>query len=262
MKPTFTVVTVHYNQLPLLKPTVENVLEQEGFGEIIEYIIVDAISNDGTIQYLHNLPAKNNIQLIIERDKGIYDAMNKAILSAIGDYIIFLNAGDTFIEENTLKQIKSVIKDDDIYFGDTKILFSNFEALAKTKPLTKFWKSLPFIHQSVLLKTSIAKENLFDLNYKYCADYNQLSSLYKLKYNFVNLNRVITQITAGGASDKYRTAATKEVYKISKANFELGIFKRLYFFFKILRGKLALFFKQILPGKSVNTITKYKHRAQ
>lgn len=260
MKPTFTVVTVHYNQIHLLKPTVENVLEQEGFGIFIEYIIVDGISNDGTIQYLHNLPAKNNIQLIIERDKGIYDAMNKAINLAKGDYIIFLNAGDTFCDENTLATLKNEVKDADVYYGDTSILFEGYIVNSKAKALNQFWKSLPFVHQSALIKSTLAKNNLFDLSYKYCADYNQLANLYHSNFKFNYLPKTIAQITAGGTSDINRTKATKEVFKISKRIFKLGFFKKLFFRFKMVKGKFALFLKKLLPKKTVKKITQYKHK--
>ena len=62
MEPVFSVITVHFNQLPWLKSTVNNVLAQKGFGELIEYIIVDGLSNDGTLDYLHSLQFQNSIQ--------------------------------------------------------------------------------------------------------------------------------------------------------------------------------------------------------
>ncbi|MBK9191855.1 MAG: glycosyltransferase [Crocinitomicaceae bacterium] len=219
MKPTFSVITVHFNQLPLLKSTVENIVSQQGFGEIIEYIIVDGLSMDGTIDYLHGLKAEKSIHRIIERDKGIYDAMNKGIKAATGEYIIFINAGDQLAESDTLVKIANAHKSFDVLYGDTEIAYETFTRFAHSKPLEKFWQSLPFVHQSVIVKREILLQNLFDLSYKFCSDYDQLSKLYADKIVFEKANQIISRITAGGASDVNAAEATREVFRISKKRF-------------------------------------------
>jgi len=260
MKPIFSVVTVHFNQLALLKSTVENVMQQNGFGDMIEYIIVDGLSNDGTMNYLHELKFEKSIHRIIERDKGIYDAMNKGIQAASGEYIIFINAGDQFYETDTLEKIYDAYKFFDVVYSDTKIGYENFERVAKTKPLSQFWKYLPFVHQSVIVKRSLLADNLFDLNYKFCADYDQLSKLYLSKIEFKKSDLIISRITAGGASDAQRVKATKEVFKISKKLFKLGLSQRIYFRNKLVRTRLSSFAKKTLPKNSVNQLTKNKYK--
>lgn len=258
-KPTFSVITVHFNQLPLLKSTVENVVSQKGFGEIIEYIIVDGLSMDGTIDFLHGLKVEKSIHRIIERDKGIYDAMNKGIRAASGEYIVFINAGDQLAESDTLEKIANTYKNFDVLYGDTEIAYESFTRIAHSKPLEKFWQSLPFVHQSVIVKRELLVENLFDLSYKFCSDYDQLSKLFVAKITFKKIDQIISRITAGGASDVNAAAATREVFRISKKRFSLKLSQRIYFRSKIAKSRLAAIGKKNLPKGTVNKITKRKY---
>ncbi|MBL7898685.1 MAG: glycosyltransferase [Crocinitomicaceae bacterium] len=260
MNPVFSVITVHFNQLPLLKSTVENVVSQTGFGELIEYIIVDGLSMDGTIDYLHELKVEKSIKRIIERDHGIYDAMNKGIQAAKGEYVIFINAGDRLTEADTLFKISGLSDHADVIYGDTEINYPSFTRIAKSKPLDKFWQSLPFVHQSVLVKREILVSHLFDLQYKYCADYDLLSKLYVEKRVFKKMDQPIAAITAGGASDIHASAATREVYAISKKRFGLSFWQKMYFMYKMIRSKLGSFGKKNLPANVVQGITKQKYR--
>jgi len=260
MKPIFSVITVHFNQLPLLKSTVDNIMQQVGFGELIEYIIVDGLSNDGTLNYLHELKFEKSIHRIIGRDAGIYDAMNKGILAASGEYVVFINAGDQFYETDTLAKIYDGQKSFDVIYGDTEINYPDFSRIAKTKSLDNFWRSLPFVHQSVIVKRSLLTENLFDLNYKFCADYNQLSKLYSDKIEFVKYDSVISCITAGGTSDVQRIKSTKEVFTIAKKRFKLNLSQRFYFRMTLLKARLSSFAKKVLPKKSVEQITRRKYK--
>lgn len=259
-KPVFSVITVHFNQLPLLKSTVENIVSQEGFGEIIEYIIVDGLSMDGTIDFLHGLKVEKSIHRIIERDNGIYDAMNKGIQAATGDYVIFINAGDQLAETDTLSKISKSYNNFEVLYGDTEIAYETFTRIAHAKPLDKFWQALPFVHQSVLVKREILMNNLFDLTYKYCADYDQLSKLYKANVSFQASDQIISRITAGGASDRNAAAATREVFKISKKRFSLTLGQRIYFRIKITKSRLASVGKRNLPKSAVSKITKRKYK--
>ena len=260
MKPIFSVVTVHFNQLALLKSTVENIISQEGFGNTIEYIIVDGLSSDGTVDYLHQFNFEKSIQKIIGRDNGIYDAMNKAIKIATGEYVIFINAGDRFSSNTVLAEIAATQPSADVIYGDTLISYEQFTRIAKAKSLSKFWQSLPFVHQSVLVKRDLLINNLFNTDYKYCADYAQLSSLYGAKSKFQYYSKTFSVILAGGASDKGRIKSTKEVFKISKLIFNLKLGQKLYFRTRLLLTRVSLFFKKILPNKTVQQITQHKYK--
>ncbi|MBK7130550.1 MAG: glycosyltransferase [Crocinitomicaceae bacterium] len=259
MEPVFSVITVHFNQLPWLKSTVNNVLAQKGFGELIEYIIVDGLSNDGTLDYLHSIQFQNSIHRIIGRDKGIYDAMNKGIAQAKGKYCIFMNAGDHFCEDDILFHIHTTVSEFDVLYGDTEINYHDFTRTAKALPLEKFWKSLPFVHQSVIVKTSLLKDHPFDLTWRYCADYEQLASLYKKNHSFQYLNKTISVVMAGGASDMNRTKATREVFSIAKKIFNIGFAKKINFRFRIFSGWLINGVKKILPKKANGKLARAKY---
>ncbi len=105
-RPTFSVITVAFNALGPLKATVASVQAQE-YGNI-EHIVVDGSSCDGTVDFLRSVESCLS-QWISEPDKGIYDAMNKGLRLARGEYVYFLNAGDTFIDGDTLHTVAALL---------------------------------------------------------------------------------------------------------------------------------------------------------
>lgn len=94
-----TIVTVTYNCSKILKETLESCINQDY--ENVEYIIIDGASTDGTLDII-NQHSENISFILSEPDKGIYDAMNKGIEHATGEWIFFLNAGDKFYSNKTL----------------------------------------------------------------------------------------------------------------------------------------------------------------
>ena len=106
-KHKFTIITVCYNSGDKIKRTIQSVIEQKYTD--YEYIIKDGASSDDTIRIINSCVPKNeNIKIISEPDCGIYDAMNKAVGKAHGEYV-FLNAGDYFINKNILQEIEKFI---------------------------------------------------------------------------------------------------------------------------------------------------------
>ena len=101
-KPLISIITVAYNAIQLIEATIKSVINQSYTS--IEYIIIDGGSTDGTIDIIKKYD-KYLAYWISEPDKGIYDAMNKAIKKANGDWINFMNCGDTFVDENVISEI-------------------------------------------------------------------------------------------------------------------------------------------------------------
>lgn len=102
--PKISVVTVTYNCVDVLENTLESVINQKYSN--VEYIVIDGKSNDGTLHLINK--HKDHISILVsEPDKGIFDAMNKAINLATGDWILFMNAGDTFADDNVLTNVFS-----------------------------------------------------------------------------------------------------------------------------------------------------------
>ncbi|UKN01234.1 glycosyltransferase [Paracrocinitomix mangrovi] len=254
--PTLSIITITYNNLQGLKKTLPSVASLNF--KNYEHIIIDGKSTDESLNYLDNF--KNHpLQIVSEADNGIYDAMNKGILKAKGDWVIFMNAGDEFFNEESISE-EDFSYEVDVLFGDSAIAYEDgFERIMKCRNIESIWKSLPFTHQAVLVKKQLLTNHPFDLNLKYCADFEQLFSYYKEGRKFKYLQKVICKIEAGGVSDDKRHKATAEVYKINKKlNNRFKIHP--YFIGNIIKGFLVVNFKKLLPTKLKNRLLKAKYR--
>ena len=142
--PKFSIITVTYNAEKVLEDTIQSVISQTYHH--IEYIIVDGASKDGTISIINRY--RPHIHTVVsEPDKGLYDAMNKGIALASGDYLCFLNAGDCFHEDDTLQQMVHTINGSelpDVLYGETAIVDQDRHFLRMRRlsaPETLTWKS-------------------------------------------------------------------------------------------------------------------------
>ena len=159
--PKITVTTVTYNAVDVIERTLESVEEQDY--PHVEHIIVDGNSHDGTIEAVMHYQERGSreghpheIAAISEPDRGIYDAMNKALKAATGDFIVFLNAGDKFPSPTTLSSVAALIDDDTaVIYGDTDIVdndgrFIRHRRLAPPPDLTSrsFLKGMLVCHQA------------------------------------------------------------------------------------------------------------------
>lgn len=171
----FTIITVCYNAKEHIATTVQSVLSQSY--ENFEYIIKDGQSCDGTMDIVHNLTDSDNRVMIIQgKDQGIYDAMNTAVLQSSGEYILFLNAGDTFADSLVLSKAVEYMaaQKADIYYGDV-IEVSNERKSFRiyTERNSKIWYyslGACLCHQSMFCKRKLFQSKLFDLDYIVCAD--------------------------------------------------------------------------------------------
>ncbi len=207
---TLTIATVCYNAAEELEKTIQNVAKQTYPN--IEYIIIDGNSKDNTVEIIKKY--KENISnYISEKDNGIYDAMNKAINLAhetkIGDYILFMNAGDTFVSDTIIEEIFTEIyqkfeiksKFPDLIYGDYTVINQTFSETVKAEPLEKTWTGMKFCHQSMLLKTNLAKKQLFSGKY-ITSDFEQVYELYKKGISFYYFPKSIANFKTDGLSSK------------------------------------------------------------
>lgn len=177
--PVFSVITITYNAEKTLENTICSVAEQISNYPQIEYIIVDGASKDDTL-LIANQYNQYITKILSEPDKGLYDAMNKGIDLATGDYLCFLNAGDTFYKPDTLKKIaERTIQQDspDIIYGETAIVDSTRKFLHLRRlraPETLTWKSFKkgmlVCHQAFFVKR-IQVEH-YNTKYRYSADFD------------------------------------------------------------------------------------------
>lgn len=127
-----------------------------------EWIVVDGGSNDGTAEFLEKLNGEFNLRFVSEKDKGIYDAMNKGINMAQGRYAIFLNSGDVFHDDvaQFARQLARQ-KDDAMYIGDALLDFGDGHKICRSaKPGWYIYHSLPASHQAIFFPVKGLKNSL------------------------------------------------------------------------------------------------------
>lgn len=202
----FSIITVCYNCEDIIEKTLESVVSQNY--ENFEYIIVDGKSSDGTFNIINEFRTKRHQDLFIisEHDKGIYDAMNKGITNANGQYIFFLNAGDTFYNNEVLLNVKEILDDEsiDIFYGDIVqdigTSKKNVKSISKLKNIHLLMDRM-ICHQAIFAKKeSLANMGGFNTNYKIAADYNWLISCFKKKLIFKHSPILISNYDMNGIS--------------------------------------------------------------
>ncbi len=186
----FTVATVTYNAGQTIRRTLDSVSAQTY--DAVEHILVDGCSTDTTISEVQHYVERNtdqrhphNIVLIREPDDGLYDAMNKALAAAKGDYIIFLNAGDKFHAQTTLADVAAQLTRYNqsrlpaVIYGQTDLVddegrFLRHRRLSAPENLCSrgFLSGMLVCHQSFYARTDIARRNPYDLRYRFSADYD------------------------------------------------------------------------------------------
>ncbi|MCY1133837.1 glycosyltransferase family 2 protein [Bacteroides fragilis] len=125
--PLVTIITVCYNAETTIEKTILNVINQT-YADI-EYIIIDGGSNDGTIEIINKYANKISYWMS-EPDRGIYDAMNKGIKLAKGDWVSFMNSGDSFYSLDTVEDVVQFIREEyDVIYGSVNVVCDSFRRL-------------------------------------------------------------------------------------------------------------------------------------
>lgn len=246
-KPLISIITVVYNGEKYLEETILSVINQTYNN--IEYIIIDGGSTDGTIDIIKKYEDKI-CYWVSEPDKGIYDAMNKGIDFAAGDFAIFMNSGDIFFKNDTIEKVVENIEDENkVYFGRAKINNDISSWLYPTKHYNhkniESWlkKSLPN-HQAMFFPKSFYKNTFYDLSFKVGSD-SDYKFMAENDCGFVFLNMTICKFELGGISSdfdewKRTTQIIKDSWKISLKHRGLvyAIERFLRIFMKYLINKL------------------------
>lgn len=246
--PKISVITVCYNAVDSIEETILSVFNQTYSN--IEYIIIDGGSSDGTTEIIKKYAARL-AYWSSESDKGIYDAMNKGIGVATGEYVNFMNAGDSFVSRSVIEEfcLFSNKQNADIIFGDTFICYEWGKVYKVGRTFRgKEWR-LPFSHQSTFVRTEIIKQG-FDTSFRFAADHNMLYSLFLQGYQFSRLPMAISNYNAYGVSN-YNINSFKEVAKINNCT---GIEYCLRLFYKYIKIQSY----KLVPITFINTYRKIK----
>lgn len=244
----FSVVTVVFNGEEVIAKTIESVLNQTYAP--FEYLIFDGKSTDGTLEIVNSYKekfAQKNIRysVVSEKDTGIYNAMNKGVKAAIGDFISFLNAGDWY-EPDALQNINEFYNEEDfeLTYGGLNYINPNGSITVKMSKLDKFpITSRHWNHPSMFLKREIYQKHGFDERFKAYADFHLYTKLRKTDIKIRVIQKIITNFPADGVSTDTKMsnvmARGKEKYRIYRDNgynviywfesFGWEIMKSLYF---------------------------------
>ncbi|NOH63931.1 glycosyltransferase family 2 protein [Vibrio sp. RE88] len=175
-----SIITIAYNDINGLKKTAESILP---LPDNCEWLIVDGGSTDGTVELLNTLPRHSNISYVSELDEGIYDAMNKGILASSGQYLSFMNSGDCYHREQLEKVCKLELATSDIIaFNCSTVMPDGTPGKARQFPSNlseiEAWACIQ--HQSTLYSRKVFETlGLYDLNYRFLADYEHVVRAYK-----------------------------------------------------------------------------------
>ncbi len=227
LQPSISIITVVFNGSSLIERTIKSVLVQTY--PHIEYIIIDGASKDGTLDIIDKY--RSRIQTVIsEKDKGIYDAMNKGLSSATGDYVLFLNAGDELYSESTIKEVFASSEDADVYYGNTAVVDEQRNMLGDrrlTPPSSLTWKSFKFgmsvSHQSFIAKRSLCEP--YTLEYMLGSDIDWIIRILKKSKKVVYTKTYIAKFLEGGITSNKRTLAWKERFSVLSKHY--GFFQNL-----------------------------------
>ena len=197
--PKFSIITVTYNAEKVLEDTIQSVISQTYHH--IEYIIVDGASKDGTISIINRY--RSHIHTVVsEPDKGLYDAMNKGIALASGDYLCFLNAGDCFHEDDTLQQMVH-----------TRL----------SAPETLTWKSFKqgmlVCHQAFFPRHTLVEP--YNLKYRFSADFDWCIRIMKKARTLHNTHLTIIDYLDEGMTTRNQKASLKERFRIMAKHYGL-----------------------------------------
>lgn len=206
-----TVVTVCYNAIDSLRRTLEDSLRQT-FADV-EFVVVDGASGDGTAEYLRGISDKR-VRWVSEKDNGIYDAMNKGVRMARGEWVIFMNAADTFADADVLSRVfgdATAVINADVIYGDVLKNGKVKEAEAPHNSHRMF-----FCHQCALVRRQLLLENPFDTKYKMSADFKFFKQMIQQQRRFMQLHFAIANFDTTGVSNSRRADGLLENIRIVK----------------------------------------------
>ncbi len=257
--PLISVITVVFNGEKYLEETIQSVLNQTY--DNVEYIIIDGGSTDGTLDIIKKYDQAIDYW-ISERDRGIYDAMNKGIDLATGEWINFMNGGDGFYSKDVLQKIfqNNMYRDYKVLYGDVQTDYGDYKFILKAGSLSNIYKAMQFSHQSTFFKASYHKLNKYNLNYKLSADFLNLISLYSIEKNsFYYLNILVSKVSSDGVSDKYITSSIIECWKAIREVKVDSLKINVYYLLQISKQYIKT---KLLPRPVLEIYRKVKFKAK
>lgn len=224
-RPKLSIITVVFNRKSDLEKTIKSIRSQSYSN--IEYIVIDGKSTDGTIEIIQQAASLNIIQRwISEKDRGLYDAMNKGLELATGDFVWFINAGDEIFSDQTVDEIFSN-SGADVYYGDAMIVDQEGKDIGLRRlspPETLTWKNLQWgmvvSHQSFIVSRKCVVRYKNEI-YPHSADIDWMIRCLKQSKVIINTKKILSKFQDGGQSKRTIRVSLKERFKIMVENYGL-----------------------------------------
>lgn len=230
---SFSIITIVYNNEKLLPGTIDSVRRQTY--PHIEYIVVDGGSKDGTVDIIRQAAAEMpNLRWISEPDKGLYDAMNKGLRMATGDFVWFLNGGDHLHAVDTVEKTAALVTEKtDVLYGETLLVDDArqpagimSELSTRSLPGHLHWRhylgGMRVVHQSFVARRGLSP---FYMENNLCADYDWCIRILKKSRENVHTNQILTEYLMGGMSKQRHQQSLKDRFAVMRTHF--GLFPTL-----------------------------------
>ena len=222
-KPILSVITIVYNNVNDIERTMLSVLNQTY--KPVEYIIIDGASTDGTTDIIKKY--ENRIaKFISEKDAGIYDAMNKGLALATGEYVLFMNSGDEIFALDTVAKVFATAGEADIYYGETEMINADGQSLGQRRhkaPAQFTWRDFKYgmsvSHQAIYIKRSLLEP--YDPQYQLSADIEWIIRAAKKAKKIVNVNQYVAKYLVGGMSKAKHHQSLNERFAIMRKHYGL-----------------------------------------
>lgn len=234
--PSISVITVTYNAGALLRKTIDSVLEQAYPN--MEYIIIDGASTDNSLALISSYGSRID-SVLSEKDEGIYDAMNKGLKLATGEYVIFMNSGDSFYAPDTLNTIFS-LPPADIYYGQTRLIHTDGSDagerwLMAPESITwkDFKKGMLISHQAFIVKRDLAP--FYDLRFPLSADVDWCIRCMQKAHSLRYTGGYVCWYLVGGASKQQHLRSLLERFSVMQQHYGFfpTLLQHLYFVLRL-----------------------------
>lgn len=256
-----TIATICFQAEKCIAKTIQSVMNQRNCR--FEYLVEDGMSTDTTVDKVKKALTQNenvDISYFIysEQDYGVYDAMNRAVKRAHGDWVLFLNAGDVFFSDHVLESIQGILDktEADVVYGNAVMRDVSGDSLFEAD-LSLVTRRMPFCHQAVFTRHSLLEKMPFDLNYKIAGDYDFFTRAYVAGNNFMKVDQIIAIYTMDGISS---TKYIAKLYEQEKIYYQRGFVHRKYgvrFVIKYVEALGKTLVLKCVPQKAQHGIRRF-----